>query len=176
VNVNVPAGYIDPGPLPNSATDIDAPWIGTSPDGNYIDLPAGSQLTLGINLVANGDPGPDLVYYELLNSGSPDYILLDWVRIEISDGSSWYTIFDWGDGARDINTNVDFNLLPPLAPPEPDQRSIDSTLPLYNNSGVAIDIDSIVGPGTYTSLRFTSSPYGGGVDGDTDIDAVEVLP
>ena len=43
-------------------TDPTPPEIGGTPDGNAYLLPAGSALTLGINLVANGDGGYDLVY------------------------------------------------------------------------------------------------------------------
>jgi uncharacterized repeat protein (TIGR01451 family) len=176
-DVTVPAGYIDLGPLPSSASDTDVPWIGTSPDGNYYDLPIGAQLILDVNLVANGDAGPDFVYYEVLNNGSPDYILLDQVRIEIGDGANWYTVFDWGDGLDDSNSSVS-GLNPGI---EQDEFPINEGPPLYNNgSGVAIDIDnSPIQPvplGTYIYIRITSSPHGPGIDSTTDIDAVQILP
>lgn len=128
-------------------------------------------MTLGINVTANGDAGYDLVIYEF-PAGSG--IWLDWVIIEISDGNNWYTIFHWGDNVADTNTNMDFNRLSnPQTPPEPDQRDIPSA-ELYNSTGIAIDIDSVVPPGTYSYIRFTAP--GGDVDGQTEIDAIEILP
>ncbi|HEY3475527.1 MAG TPA: hypothetical protein VGK56_13015 [Anaerolineales bacterium] len=153
------------------ATDPTPRMIGTTPDGNPYYLSAGGTLTLGIDLTANGDASYDLVSYEF-PAGSG--IWLDWVTIEISDGSNWYTIFHWGDNIADTNTNMDFNILSnPQTPPEPDQRDIPSA-ELYNSTGVAIDIDSIVPPGTYSYIRFTAP--GGDVDGQTEIDAIEILP
>jgi hypothetical protein len=153
------------------ATDPTPIYIGTSPDGVPYYMPAGSTLTLGINLIANGDAGYDLVSYEF-PAGSG--IWLDWVIIEIGDGNSWYTIFHWGDNIADTNTNMDFNRLSnPQTPPEPDQRDILSA-ELYNSTGIAIDIDSIVPPGTYSYIRYTAP--GADVDGQTEIDAIEILP
>jgi hypothetical protein len=134
-------------------------------------LPAGGTLTLGINLTANGDSGFDLVYYEFPAASG---ILLDWVIIEISDGYNWYTIFNWGNNVADTNTNVDFNILSnPQVPPEPDQRDIPSA-ELYNSTGIAINVDAIVPPGTYSYIRFTAPT--GDIDGQLEIDAIEVLP
>jgi hypothetical protein len=153
------------------ATDPTPRPIGTTPDGIPYYMPAGSTLTLGINLIADGDAGYDLVSYEF-PAGSG--IWLDWVIIEIGDGNSWYTIFYWGDNLADTNTNMDFNLLSnPQTPPEPDQRDIPSA-ELYNATGIAIDIDSIVPPGTYSYIRYTAP--GADVDGQTEIDAIEILP
>ena len=158
-------------PIP---TDEVPAQIGTSPDGTVYNLPENGTLTLGINLIADGDPEWDLVYYEL-PAGSGIY--LDWIIVEISDGTSWYTIFNWGNESADANTNVDFNYLPnppvPPDPQEPDQRDIPSAV-LYNATGIAIDIDAIVPAGTYSYIRFTAPP--GDVDGQTEIDALEILP
>jgi hypothetical protein len=119
--------------------------------------------------VVNGHAGWDLVYYEM-PAGSG--ILLDWVIIEISDGQNWYTIFNWGDNIPDTNSNVDVNILPP-PPNEPDQRDISSAS-LYNSSGVAINLDGVVPPGTYPFMRIYAPP--GDTDGQLEIDAIEVLP
>jgi hypothetical protein len=122
-------------------------------------------------LVADGDAGFDLAYYELPNGSG---ILLDWVVIEIGDGSNWYTIFNRGDNIDDTNTNVyPYLLSNPQAPSEPDQRDIPSAT-LRNGTGIAMDIDSLVPPGTYTYIRFTAPA--GDADGHLEIDAIEILP
>ncbi len=181
VRVDLPAGYLGPSPIIVDDTDeeiitVPAPWqIGSSPDYNIYDVPIGSSLTLDINLTADGNTADwELVYYELLNTVPSDFVLVDWVIIEISDGDNWYTIFNWGNGASDGNTNVaSFS-------PEIDQLQIDipSAPPLYNNTGIAIDIDSRVPTGPYYYIRFTSPSSGVGppADGSTDIDAIQILP
>jgi len=154
-------------------TDTTPPEIGTTPDGVVYFLPSGSSLTLGINLIANGDGNFDLVYYERPAPGSTG-IFLDWVIVEIGDGANWYTIFYWGDNLADTNSNMDFNILPnPQVPEEPDQRDIP-TAALYNGTGIAIDIDAIVPAGTYSYIRFTAPT--GDADNQMEIDAIEVLP
>lgn len=157
-----------PVPIP---TDPIPPEIGTTPDGVTYDMSAGETLTLGINLLANGDAGYDFVYYEF-----PDVsgILMDWVIIEVGDGSTWYTVFYWGNDIADANSNMNFNLLPnPVDPPEQDQRDVPFSA-LYNATGIAIDIDSIVPPGTYFYIRFTAPA--GDADNQMEIDAIEILP
>ena len=134
-------------------------------------LPSGSTLTLGINLAVNGHPGWDLAYYELPAGNG---VLLDWIIIQISDGMNWYTVFNWGDNIADTNTNVDFNILSnPQTPQERDQRDIPRS-ELYNSTGIAIDLDSVVPPGTYPYIRFIAPP--GDVDNQMEIDAIQVLP
>jgi hypothetical protein len=152
-------------------TDSTPPEIGTTPDGNVYDLPAGGTLTLGINLIANGDSSFDLAYYERAAGAG---IFLDWMVVEISDGTNWYTVFYWGDEFADTNSNMNFNILSnPQTPQETDQREILAG-ELYNSSGIAIDIDAIVPPGTYSYIRFTAPA--GDADNQTEIDAIEVLP
>jgi hypothetical protein len=179
--VSVPVGITDPNPGNNSATDTDTlivtdpvppeVGIGTPPDGTVYNVVDGVPLTLAVNLVANGDAGYDLVYYER-PAGSG--ILLDMVIIQISDGTNWYTVFNWGNNIADANTNVNFNILPnPQVPEEPDERDIPSAS-LWNLTGIAIDIDSIVPPGTYSYIRFISPPDGN--DNHMEIDAIEILP
>jgi len=177
----------------NSATDIDnlvvtdpvppGVGIGVPPDGTIYNLLSNSYLTLSFNINVSGQNGYDLVYYER-PSGSG--IWLDWVIIEIGDGSNWYQIFNWGDEIADTNTNMDFTfLLPPLNPPppppppeEPDQRDIQ-TSNLYGSpplqTGIAIDLDSLGIPlGTYPYIRFYAPP--GDVDGHMEIDAIALIP
>lgn len=180
-SVTGPVGYTEVAPGNESQTDTDT-LITTDPpgnvntglpDGSYYDLPAGSTLTLNINLTADGNTADwDLAYYELENAGPPPFILLDWIVIEISDGYNWYTVYNWGNGVPDGNTNV------AIFGPETDEYNILSGPPLYNNTGVAIDIDSIVPPGPYLYIRFTSPTSGVGppADPDADIDAIEILP
>ena len=154
-------------------TDTTPPEIGTTPDGVVYFLPSGGSLTLGISLVANGDGNFDLVYYER-PAPSGTGIFLDWVIVEIGDGTNWYTVFYWGDNIADTNSNMDFNLLPnPQVPEEGDQRDIP-TASLYNGTGIAINIDGVVPAGTYPYIRFTAPP--GDSDNQMEIDAVEVLP
>ena len=152
-------------------TDTTPPEIGTSPDGSVYYLPAGGTLTLGVSLIANGDAGFDLVYYER-PAGSG--IFLDWVIVEIGDGTNWYTVFYWGDDLADTNSNMDFNILSnPQVPPETDQRDILAA-ELYSSTGIAIDVDAIVPPGAYSYIRFTAPA--GDADNQMEIDAIEVLP
>ena len=153
------------------ATDPIPGSVGTTPDGVVYNLSSGGTLTLGINLVVNGHAGWDLAYYELPAGNG---VLLDWAIIQVSDGTTWYTIFDWGNNVADTNSNVDFNILSnPTTPPERDQRNISSA-ELYNSTGIAIDLDSVVPPGTYPYIRFIAPP--GDVDNQMEIDAIEVLP
>lgn len=154
-------------------TDNTPPEIGTSPDGDVYALLSGDSLTLGMNLAASGDGSYDLVYYERAAPGGTG-VFLDWVIIEIGDGTNWYTVFNWGDNLADTNSNMDFNLLPdPHVPEESDQRDIPTSA-LYNGTGIAINVDAIVPPGIYTYIRFTAPA--GDSDGQMEIDALEVLP
>jgi hypothetical protein len=154
-------------------TDSWPPEIGTTPDGDVYTLSGGSSLTFSINLVANGDGSYDLAYYERAAPGGTG-VFLDWVIIEIGDGTNWYTVFNWGNNIADTNSNMDFNFLPnPHDPQESDQRDIPSSA-LYNGTGIAIDVDAIVPPGTYPYILFTAPA--GDSDDQTEIDAVEVLP
>lgn len=147
--------------------------IGMTPDGDVYTLPSGGSLILNVNLVANGDGSYDLAYYERAAPGGTG-VFLDWVIIEIGDGTNWYTVFNWGNNVADTNSNMDFNILPnPQTPEETDQRDIPTSA-LYNGTGIAIDVDAIVPPGTYSYIRFTA-PVGDS-DGQMEIDALEVLP
>jgi hypothetical protein len=112
------------------------------------------------------------VYYE--RQAPTGGINLDWIIVEIGNGTNWYQVFNWGDNIADTNTNMDFNILPnPRVPPETDQRNIPAAS-LYNGTGVAIDVDAVAPPGTYTYVRFSAPP--GDRDGQTEIDAVQALP
>jgi hypothetical protein len=164
-------------------TDPPPGEIGPNPDGDVYNLPAGQSLTLNFRVDVNGHNGYDMVYYELpMGSG----IWLDWVTVEISDGRNWYTVFNWGNNIADSNTNMDFNYLPypvmePFPPPEePDQRDIPTAnLFPFPGTGVAIDLDSVVPPGSYYYIRFSCPSSINGIpdtDGKMEIDAIAVLP
>jgi len=188
VTVAVPAGYVDPDVSNNSDTDtriliVTDPYpvvIGVTPDSVYYTLLAGGTLTLDLAtpLVVPSTPNYDLVYYEY-PSGTDPGILLDWVIIQLGDGNNWYTIFNWYNNVADTNTNMDFNLLaiptdPPIPPPdEPDQRVIPSG-EMYNVSGIVINVDPVVPPGTYPYIRFIAPT--GDSDGQLEIDAIFICP
>jgi hypothetical protein len=138
------------------------------PDGNYPPWTEGGPpiiLVFGPPIVADGDVGiPDFVYYEVEDPSNPGFIALDWVQIDIStDGAGWITVFNWGDGNPDTNSNVagacaaeDDNCLVPLGS-------------LYNQAGfqtgITIDIDAIGGiiqGASYSWIQLTApiSPSG----------------
>lgn len=191
--VSVPVGMTDPTPGNNSATDTDQlvvagsfPYgnIGTAPDGSATTIIAPSFVTLqfGTPLVVGSHAGYDLVYYEFLEGANPG-VLMDVVILQVGDGSNWYTVLDWGDtllSGPDTNTNIS---VPLASPPnltncagEPDNCEIDASLLIASmgfSTGIGIDLDGVVPPGTYPYIRIISpSDSGDGVD----VDAIEVLP
>ena len=110
---------------------------------------------------------------------------MDWVQVEISaDGSTWFTVFFWGDGIPDTNTNLNINIIGGV---EGDNRAFDpanavfytSPAPLSISSGVTIDIDAIPGitMGTdYYWIQLTA-PQIGGSYGDSDgLEVDSILP
>ena len=174
VTVTIPAGYTDPTPGNNSATDTDQlivanpiPYnnIGTSPDTAVETIASSTYLVLqfGTPLVASSPDvdGYDLVYY-------PDPSLqMDLVILQIGDGSNWYTIFYWGDGSPDGNTDIN----PSDCPSETDNCPISS--PPTNPPGVSIQVDGLVPNGNYPYIRIISPADSG--DG-VAVDAITVLP
>jgi hypothetical protein len=175
----------DPDMSNNTSTDTDTilvidplppEMIGPS-DGSTYDVYAPACLTLNFSITVNGHAGYDFVYYEFPNGSG---IWLDWAIVYVSDGQNWFTIFNWGDNIADTNTNMDFNILPnPQTPEEPDERVIPGTS-LYTDpisgfqTGVAIDLDSVVPVGTYPYLRFCAPPDG--LDGHMEIDSIAIIP
>ena len=171
-----PVGVFDPVPGNNSAMDtnefaasLPSGQIGTAPDGNPQTLPPGSSITLafGSPIIVGSHAGYDLVYYEFPNGTG---IFMDLIILEIGDGTNWYTILNWGDGIPDTNTNIDINI---IGGSETDNREIASAF-LWNLTGVAIDLESVVPNGTYYYIRITS-PIGDSGDG-AEVDAIEILP
>lgn len=172
------AGFTDPDLGNNTSTDVDQqalpfPYgnIGSTPDGISTDFPTGSSATFNFPILVNGNPGWDLVYYEYPH-GACGGILLDWVIIQVGDGSTWYTVFDWGDGIIDGNA-----ITAAAGLPEDDHRDL-CDWQLYNSTGVAIDLDAVVPPGAYPYLRFRAPavPPPGDPDGIIEIDAIQTLP
>jgi hypothetical protein len=193
--VAAPVGMTDPDMSDNTATDTDTVLVIDTPpteiigppDGTTYDVYAPACLTLNFSITVNGHASYDFVYYEFPNGSG---IFLDWAIVEVSDGSNWYTIFNWGDNYPnsnpDTNTNMDFTILlpplvtPPTIPPEePDERDIQAS-DLYTDpisglsTGIAIDLDSVVPAGTYPYLRFCAPPDG--LDGHMEIDAIAIIP
>ncbi|MFZ5911786.1 MAG: DUF11 domain-containing protein [Chloroflexota bacterium] len=172
------AGFTDPDLGDNSDTDTDQqalslPYgdIGLTPDGVTTNFVTGSVVTFNIPIQVIGNPGWDLIYYEYPN-GSCGGILIDWVIIEVGDGNTWYTVFNWGDGFVDGNAITSAAGLP-----EDDHRDL-CDWQLYNSTGIAIDLDGVVPPGTYSYIRFTAPPVPppGDTDGVIEIDAIVTLP
>jgi hypothetical protein len=90
--------------------------------------------------------------------------------------SSWVTVFNWGDGIPDNNTNVASY----AAGGEDDNEAIPGTALQCNNgycTGITIDVDAIgpVPPGGYRYLRVWS-PINWPDNDSAEVDAVEIVP
>ncbi len=179
--VTAPGGVTD-APGNNSATDTDTPIvssgttygnIGTGPGGGITTLPQNTTIILTLSSpVTKGHSGIDIIYYEEPNGIG---IFMDRIVLEISDGSNWFTILNWGDGSGNAGTNINIPLPPfPLTNPstcinEDDNCEIDATL-LYGGTGITIDIDAMswIPSGTYQYIRIktpATDPDGAGIDG-----------
>jgi hypothetical protein len=141
--------------------DINGNDIGTAPNGSVANIPSGSILTLqfGTSLVVGS--GSYLVYYP-----DPSF-QMDMVILQVSDGSNWYTIFYWGNGSPDGNTDIN----PADCPSETDNCVI--TPPPTNPPGISINLGGVIPNGTYNYIRIISLPDSG--DG-VDVDAIAILP
>jgi uncharacterized repeat protein (TIGR01451 family) len=189
----IPATNVESDPSNNVVSDTDnflptstlpTGNIGDTPDGKIGIVMPGDSTTIRFStpLVVNGHAGYDLVYYEMAHDTG---IAMDVVALEIGDGSSWYTVFYWGNNVADTNSTMDFSVLGETAAdnPETDNRDFMSPPPglLYDGTGIAIELDGIVPPGTYPYVRFISPPapgYPDGVnsDGGVEVDAIVILP
>jgi hypothetical protein len=193
-SANATLGMTNPATV--TITDDDAvPCSGSNPPG-VIDMGPPDcrwtvvSTTVFTDITATGgppitadtiDPDYDLVYYEReADPGSTGFIDMDRVTVEISaDNVTWYTVFVWGDGVLDTNTNIgqagyggaELNNTPiPMSEP-----------PLYRSStgpitGIAIDVDAplsaagvLPGLSSYPFVRITGSVQ-------ADVDSIEVLP
>ncbi len=148
------------------------PNIG-APNGIIAEIGCGQAriIDLGASPITTR-PGYDFVYYEFENP--PGFVSMDWVIVQVGADLSgpWYTVFYWGDGLPDANTN-----LASLSLPENDNLPIPTT-ELYGSapyvSGITIDVDQRAPAGVYQYLRFLS-PFGGDNDG-AQVDAIQLLP
>jgi uncharacterized repeat protein (TIGR01451 family) len=184
------AGYTESSPGNESQTDTDQilisnPFpsgnIGETRDGNATTIsPSGTSITLAFSTPLTVGVGNYLVYYEM---GVGTGMLMDQVKIEISDGYNWHPVFNWGGGGADTNSNLDVLV---IGGSENDNRDF-SFLPVSNvlhplgtgsvgnpATGVTIQVDGIVPNGTYPYIRITASSGDSG-DG-CDVDAIEILP
>lgn len=141
--------------------------ITTLQDGNYVIIDMGSTP-----IVADGDPDYDMVYYGLADGPG---IILDCINIQLADNLSepwpWQIVFSWCNLTPDFNTNVGGYF------PEYDNYNIPAAV-LYHPApppltGITIDIDGFVPPGSYRYVRL-SVPVGGG-DG-AEVDAIGLYP
>ncbi len=111
-------------------------------------------------------------------------LALDWVIIDIGMSASgpWYTVFNWGNGSPDYNTEIASYSLD--ADGEVDNELIPTSV-LYASpsqplirTGILIDVDANLTPrppdGTYQFVRIYS-PLDGAND-PTEVDAIEILP
>lgn len=188
VKVSAPATNVERDPSNNVAIDTDKFLAASSlPVGNIgeakddvSDILTGggsTTLTFSTPLVVNGHGGYDLVFYEMLNGKG---IAMDIVALEIGDGNNWYTIFYWGDDVADTNSNMDISILGGQETDNRDFTSLPAANVLYNGTGVAIELDGVVPPGTYPYIRIISPltadyPYGVNLDGVCEVDAFVIL-
>jgi len=151
-------------------------WESIYPEGWVIlDLGEGNGIIDG-----EGYGGYDLVYYEREYDGTPGYIQLDWVVVELStDNVTWHTVFNWGDDDSTNTDNTNVAAYGNDADYEVDNEPIpladlwpSNTIPAYQ-TGIAIDIRGLAPPGyAYRYLRI-SCPSGGGDPSEPD--AIERL-
>jgi hypothetical protein len=157
---NIPPGEPDVGP----------------PDGSIAEIVCGQAVLVDLGttpVIANGDTNDDFVYYEMNAGGN---ILLDWVVVQVGTSPSgpWFTVFYWGDGILDSNTNIG---QAGYGPPEADNQSIPLTV-LYGSpplrTGITVDVDARAPANTYGYVRIYS-PFNPNSD-PTEVDSIEVLP
>jgi uncharacterized repeat protein (TIGR01451 family) len=188
-SISAPPGITESDDTNNSFSDTDqflaaSPFpvgsIGDTKDGLTTSVSPGSSITFTFAspLVVNAHAGYDLVYYELPNGTG---IAMDLVVLEIGDGTNWYTIFYWGDDVADTNSNMNIKVLGGAETDNRDFTSSPNSDILFNSTGVLIELDGVVPPGTYPYLRLISPPtaaYPAGVDldGGCEADAIEILP
>lgn len=172
------------------------PEVGDTPDDASGEIPPGNYIIVDVSsnpVVVSSTPDGfyDFVLYEYYNSAPEwDAVLLDFMIVgiisdtDLSDEFVYYQVLNWGDNIRDINTNVDTNILPmhPLdtgciANLECDNRRIlPANLYPYPGTGIQIDVDTASSeppPGVYNYIIIIS-PLGGDNDAP-QIDAITVV-
>jgi hypothetical protein len=145
------------------------------PDGAFLTLSCGQSYIVDLG----GNPivthiGYDLVLFE---RSTPSGVNMDWVVVQVCPDaacSTRYTVFNWGNGSLDLNTNLG---AAGYTPGEPDNNIIPFSAffgILPYQTGYTIDVDAVAPGGTYRYVRIFS-PVGGDSDG-SEIDALQVLP
>lgn len=177
----IPTGF--PSTLVGTATAIPIEFNTGTPDGNVGNIQDGNYVIINLTgspIIVNGpsDTSYDLVYYELYRPFQND-IAMDSVILSISsDGTTYYVVFNWGDGTPDNNSNVG-----DVAGAENDNQSIPVS-ELYGTptlqTGILVDVDNAPSsppPGNYIFLAIQApiAPTNDGNDG-VDVNSVEILP
>ncbi len=169
--------YTLPLPIDCSAPNpdvIDCNYADGAPDGQYAGIfaPTG-VITIDFGSGTTNGPGYDLVFYERLNDGQiPPGIALDFVKIEIFDGTTWVTLFSWDGVPGDVaGTNIDSYAA--------DGEAYNEAIPTYDlypgipggpNTGIAMDV-GVVGASSFRYIRVTRPP-GGTPTEPAEIDAI----
>jgi hypothetical protein len=170
----IPTGINDPNSLNNSATDTDqlaSPFpsqLTTSGDGSILNMSSGSFLDLQFASPLTISSTSNIIYYP---DPTAPTLRIGAVILQIGDGKNWYTIFSWGDGTPDLNTDI------PSAtcPGEPDNCLINPA-GLTNSPGITIQLNGFIPAGTYPYIRI-KSPGNPPDSGDgVSIDAIVVVP
>ena len=160
-----------PGNIPSGEPNIGPP------NGTFATIPCETYLSIDLDAFSaphiTSHTGYDFVYFENTGCGG---ICLDWVRVDVSnDGTNWITVFNWGDGNPDINTNIASY----TGGSEVDNAAIPSTALYCANSyctGIEIDVDAMgpVPSGGYRYIRIWS-PLNPGNDG-SEVDSLLIFP
>jgi hypothetical protein len=200
---------IDPGlttATPPPELDVDAPPNNTDPydDSNVGTIADGTYIVISLQITVDSTPDNnyDLAYYEWNNGGA---VYLDWIIIGITNdptGSTYYEVFNWGDGDPDLNSNVgdiaaaagdefDDHTVPvsdnaevPVLPPEDELHDPDhdpgnppadpETNGPLPGTGVLIDVDSAPSdPPPNTYEYIVIISPPGGTGGDAQVDAIQ---
>ncbi len=161
------------GTLPDNTSTTDYSLVGSILDGTYV------VVNLAVTVSSTPDKNYDLVFYEFNNGGT---VNLDWIIIGISNsatGSSYYEVFNWGDGKADTNSNVG-----DVAGSENDDQAVPLT-ELYDpdgssgpapQTGILIDVDTAPSnpqPGVYNYVVIISPS--GGTGGSAQVDAIQTV-
>ncbi len=179
-----------PGGSSAFSTDIETATLTVNkvgaPDNNLSIIANGDAEIINISsnpIVADGNTSDyDLAYYEWGKpDGIADHILMDMAIISIStDGTTWYPIFNWGDGSKDMNTNLcrTYEDNTPCDTTEADNEVVNSVPYLYGTfpyqTGTLFDVDSLVPADTYNYIKVEAPTTIGDTDGGIEYDSFEV--